>query len=387
VLAVLPAFAFVIYFFLWPVSLFLVRGATNEPVTPTLQRTMTVLEAGIPAGAPDDALLRAFFTDLKAASPTDAGVLARILSEGDARLRSAVMRAANASRQAQTEPADLKAFFGGQNPLWLEPRTWSEIGSRRAVVTTKYLETTAPWPRANAGGQDIYALQLGPIYVRTLLIALQVSLTTLLLALPVAWMMANASPRVATLVTLAVLVPFWSSILVRTLSWIVIFQKEGVLNQMLQSLGLINDPLSLLKTRTAVIIGMVHVLLPYMILPLYDGLKKIPKAQFQAALSLGATPLRAMMRVYLPQLRPAILAGVTIVFTLTIGFYLTPLLLGGSQDQLIGYYAAFYAQKIGNWRLAGAVSLWLIVLTIGSVLLLTALSGLRLRRLRAKVPT
>jgi len=154
---------------------------------------------------------------------------------------------------------------------------------------------------------------------------------------------------------------------------VIIFQREGLITVIARSLHLIGEPFELLGNRFAVVVGMVHVLLPYMIYSLSDGMKKIPGSQMNAALSLGATPISAIVRVYVPQLWPAVAAGVTMVFTLTAGFYLTPLLLGGSRDQMLGFYTAFFAQRIGDWHIAAALSLWLLAI-LGSIGLLAFLT-------------
>jgi putative spermidine/putrescine transport system permease protein len=161
-----------------------------------------------------------------------------------------------------------------------------------------------------------------------------------------------------------VLLPFWTSLLVRTTAWVVLLQREGVINDGLLKLGVIAEPLSLLFTRLAVTLAMTHVLLPFMILPLYSVMKSVPATHMRAALSLGARPGYAFRRVYFPQTLPGIGAGVLMVFIQALGYYITPALVGGANDQMISYFIAFYASRTINWGMAAALSIMLLAATV-----------------------
>jgi putative spermidine/putrescine transport system permease protein len=163
----------------------------------------------------------------------------------------------------------------------------------------------------------------------------------------------------AALAIYAVLLPFWTSLLVRTLAWIVIFQKGGVAATTGKLMGF--GSTSLLYSRSAVIIGMIHVMLPFMILSIYAVMRGIPSSYTRAAISLGASPMRAFLSVYLPQSMPGIGAGVMIVTILSLGFYLTPALLGSPNDQLISYFIAYFTNELVNWNMAAALAIWLLV--------------------------
>jgi putative spermidine/putrescine transport system permease protein len=157
-----------------------------------------------------------------------------------------------------------------------------------------------------------------------------------------------------------VLLPFWTSTLVRTTAWVVLLQTNGVVNNLIQWLGLANGPLPLLYNRMGVYIAMTHVLLPFLILPLYGVMRGIRPEAMRAALSLGAHPAKAFLRVYLPQTLPGVAAGAAIVFALALGYYLTPALVGGGSDQLVGASIAFYTNESLNWGMAAALSLLLL---------------------------
>jgi putative spermidine/putrescine transport system permease protein len=159
-------------------------------------------------------------------------------------------------------------------------------------------------------------------------------------------------------------VPFWTSILVRVAAWIVLLQREGLVNKALMSISVIQEPLALLFNRTGVVIAMVHILLPFMILPLYSVMKAVPATYQRAAVSLGSAPLAAFFRIYVPQTYPGIGAGALLVFILSIGYYVTPALLGGADDQMLSYYIAQYTNVDINWGMACALGSVLLAATL-----------------------
>jgi putative spermidine/putrescine transport system permease protein len=376
----LPALLFVGYFYLVPVVAFLFQGVMRDDVSTVLVRTFQSLSAEPSATVPDEAVFRALFTDLRSADRLYIGTLARELGEEQEGFRSAVIRASSAARRESGDPPSYRAWFAAADPLWLEPMVWTGLRTVRSRLTTRYVVVSSPWSSLGAHGPlEEHTFDFSAIFIRTIGAGLAVGFACLLLAAPVAYLLHTASSRWLVVLVAIVLISFWTSILVRTLSWIVFFQKEGVVSAFLRALRLVDEPTGLLGTWTATMVGMIHVLLPYMIFPLYDGMRKIPAEQMRAALSLGATPVKAILLVYIPQLQPAIRAGMIIVFTLTIGFYLTPLLLGGSGNQLLSFYTAFFAQKIGNWHVAAALSLWLLVLVAAGGLTAWLLSDFQTR--------
>lgn len=162
----------------------------------------------------------------------------------------------------------------------------------------------------------------------------------------------------------AVLLPLWTSLLVRTAAWFILLQEKGLINDLLQTLGLINAPLPLIFNRTGVVIAMTHVLLPFMVLPIYSVLITIPKNLMPAAASLGAPPWRAFLRVLLPLSLRGLASGSLLVFISAIGYYITPALIGGPGDQMISSIIAFYAMGSANWGMAGALGVVLLVATL-----------------------
>ena len=161
-----------------------------------------------------------------------------------------------------------------------------------------------------------------------------------------------------------VLLPFWTSILVRVAAWIVLLQTEGLVNQALRHLGLIDQPLELVFNSTGVYIAMTHILLPFMILPLYSVMKGIPPVYMRAAVSLGCPPFQSFWKVYFPQALPGVGAGGLLVFILSMGYYITPALLGSPKEQMASYFIAFFTNQTINWGMAASLSTILFVATV-----------------------
>ncbi len=214
------------------------------------------------------------------------------------------------------------------------------------------------------------------IFARTFTIGAGVTLLCLLLGYPLAYKLATLPTRISNLLMILVLLPFWTSLLVRTAAWVVLLQREGPINGVLQALGLTDHPLQLVYNRFGLYVAMTHVLLPFMVLPLYSVMRGIPPQYMRAAASLGAEPLRAFLKVYLPQTVPGIGAGCLLVFILAIGYYITPALVGGTNDQMVSYFVAFFTNQTINWGMAAALGAVLLAATLVLFALYARLVGL-----------
>ena len=203
------------------------------------------------------------------------------------------------------------------------------------------------------------------------------TLACLVIGYPYAYLMRLASPRWAGLLLIAVLVPFWSSLLVRTYAWQVILRDTGLINSTLQGWGLIDQPLDLYQTTTGVLLGMTQILLPFMVLPLFTTMARIDPELTKAAANLGASPTRAFLRVFLPLSIPGVLAGSLLVFVLALGFYITPALLGSPRDTMLSAFIATRVQQQLDWGLASAMAMVLIGVTL--VVLFLASRVIRVR--------
>jgi putative spermidine/putrescine transport system permease protein len=217
------------------------------------------------------------------------------------------------------------------------------------------------------GVQNYAALIERPIFLRvlwnTLVISVSVTALALVIGYPVAYTMANAGERLRRFLVFIVLIPFWTSILVRSFAWIVLLQKRGLVNQLLVGLGIVGEPVQLVYNRVGVLVGMVQILLPFMIFPLYSVMSRIDPMLPQAAGTLGAPPVKTFLRVYLPLTLPGVLAGSMLVFVIALGYYITPALLGGLGDVMIAQMIEAQIADFGNWGLASALSVVLLVAT------------------------
>ena len=203
---------------------------------------------------------------------------------------------------------------------------------------------------------------------KTFKVSIYVTVYCLILGFPVAHLLANLPLRYSNILMIFVLLPFWTSLLVRTTAWIVMLQQNGVINGVLVWLGILSDDgrIQMVYNMTGTIIAMTQILLPFMILPLYSVMKVIPKSHMRAAMNLGAKPSKAFIKVYLPQTIPGMSAGGLLVFVLAIGYFITPELVGGKDGQLIGHWIAYHLKTTLNWGLASALG----ALLLGVMLIL-----------------
>lgn len=215
-------------------------------------------------------------------------------------------------------------------------------------------------------------------YVRVLWITLQIALVTtiftLILGYPVAYALSSVSAARANLLMILVLIPFWTSILVRSYAWMVLLGQEGIINEALIALGVLEEPLRLLNTRLAVYLGMIHILLPFMILPLFAVMRGIDRNLMLAAGNLGAPPSAVFRRIFLPLSLPGVAAGCLLVFILSLGFYITPALLGGQRDVMISMLIQQQVSQL-NWGIGAALALVLLVMALGIYAVFTRLLG------------
>jgi len=189
---------------------------------------------------------------------------------------------------------------------------------------------------------------LWKILKNSVVIALQCTVSTLLLAYPLCFLLTRVSARTNRLMFLIIMIPFWASVLVKTYAWIVILNRTGIANEIMMSTGMISQPMRLLYNRFAVIVGMTHYLLPFMIFSLYSGMKSVNYSMIEASSSMGASTLQTFLKVYLPSTLPAVYAGCLSIFILAIGFYITPALMGGPSETMISVYIQQQIQLL-NW--------------------------------------
>ena len=202
-----------------------------------------------------------------------------------------------------------------------------------------------------------------------------------MLGYPVAYLLATLPVRTGNLLLILVLLPFWTSLLVRTTAWVVLLQTHGVINDTLSWLHLINRPLRLIYDRGGTVMAMTHIQLPFTLLPIYSVMKTISPTYLRAARSLGAGPFHAFWRVYFPQTLPGVGAGCLLTFILSLGYYITPALVGGPLDQMVGYFVALYTNQELNWGMASALGTVLLAVTLALYVVYNRLVGIDKMRL------
>jgi putative spermidine/putrescine transport system permease protein len=313
-------------------------------------------------------VLEAFVEDfVKAEKDRSIGLAAKRLNYHSSGFRTLVKKTGDKLEKAvESEGMDavladpqLWERIVGFDADWGEKETWVTM-KQAAPPTTAFYLLRAVDREFDAEGNvvrvpDDVAIHVD-ILIRTIVISFVVTLLCLALGFPIAYLLGTLPTRQSNLLILLLLLPFWTSLLVRTTSWLVLLQNEGLVNDLGITLGLWNEPLELIRNRLGVYIAMVHIELPFMTLPLYSVMKGIDPYHMKAAMSLGANPVRAFVRVYLPQTMPGIGAGVLLVFILSLGYYITPALVGGPTDQMLSYFIAFHANQTVNWGLASSLS-------------------------------
>src|SRR6266478_4653308 len=349
---VLPLFVFLAACFVLPIGAMLSRGVIDTDIARILPDVTAALKSWDGRDLPPESAYAALISDIRAAR--EAGMLASAATRLNYDIPGFRTLLFSAGRQL---PAELmqsaRETLVGIDSRWGERETWAAIRRAGGPITDFYLLGALDLRRDADGSitgapqeQRVFRDVLG----RTLWISAMVTLICLVLGYPVAYVIAAQPPGRAGLLLFLVL-------------------------------GIINEPLKMIFNRFAVYVAMVHVLLPFMVLPLYSVMRGIPPSYVRAASSLGARPLTAFRRVYLPQTLPGIGAGCLMVFIQALGYYITPALVGGADDQMISYFIAFYASKTVNWGMAAALSIMLLTATLALYAVYNRMVGVERMRL------
>ncbi|NBB71118.1 MAG: ABC transporter permease subunit [Alphaproteobacteria bacterium] len=369
-LLVVPLLAFVVVSFLVPVGTLLWRGVSSPTFATHMPRTTAVLAEWDGRAVPGEAAFAALAADLvDARESRDIGKVATRVNRELSGTRSLFTRSARRAERIDEGP--FRAAIIDIDEDWGELELWRAMKVASWSVTPAFylqaLDLQVEADGAIARLPEERQLHVS-LFWRTLWMSGLITFLCLLLGFPVAYLLANLPLKYSNLLMIFVLLPFWTSLLVRTTSWIALLQSQGVLNDVFVALGLAADDrrLQLIYNQAGTIIAMTHILLPFMILPLYSVMKTIPPSYLRAARSLGADQVTAFRRVYLPQTVPGIGAGSLLVFILAVGYYITPALVGGQSGQLISNIIAFHMESTLNWNLAAALGG---ILLVGVVLL------------------
>ena len=375
---VAPLFLFILLTFALPIGTMLFRAVDNPEIPATLPRTVAALAEWDGSGPPDEAAYAALVADFKETQANKTTALAgkRINYELPG-TRSKVVAAGRAAAKLTDGP--FKEAMIAVDPIWGERDIWVVIKRAGRPYTSQYLLAAMDLQRDMddrigrvAPNQAIYFA----VFVRTLGISLTVTLATLFLGFPIAYLLATVPTRIGNLLLILVLLPFWTSLLVRTTAWVVLLQTQGVINDALVSAGILAERVQLIFNRGGTIVAMTHIQLPFTVLPMYSVMKTISPTHVRAARSLGAGPFLAFWRVYFPQTVPGIAAGCLLTFILSLGYYITPALVGGPSDQMVSYFVAYYTNEELNWGMASALGVILLGLTAALFFVYNRLVGI-----------
>lgn len=365
-LLIAPLLVFVLVTFIAPIADMLFRSVENDIVSNTLPRTVVALEDWDSASgvSPDEAVFAALAADLaeavKAKRHTQLGTRLNYELSG----MSSLFRKTGRKVKRMDMDGPFKPQFLDIEEDWDDPRIWTTIKANSSRYTAGYFLNAVDLQNGPEGieqrpeNQRIYMKLFG----RTIFLSVSITLSCFLLGYPIAFLLANLKARTSNILMILVLLPFWTSLLVRTSAWKVLLQQQGVINDTLVWLGIVadNNRLELINNQTGTIIAMTHIL----ILPLYSVMKTIPITYVRAAKSLGATNWTAFWRVYFPQSVPGIGAGSILVFILAIGYYITPALVGGTSGTFISNRIAYHISSSLNWGLGAALGAILLALVL-----------------------
>ncbi|MCQ2990977.1 ABC transporter permease [Pseudomonas tremae] len=373
-----PLVIFLLLVFLVPIAALLYKSVGNPEVVTALPTTVVEVQKWDGKGLPPESVYKALSLELaETRKNSTLGDLSKRLNMELAGYRSLLSKTTRAL-PFKTEPASYKEALEALDERWGDPAYWQAVRRNTNSVTPYYLLAALDHRIDDLGevapatpDQAIYL----DIFARTFWMGLVITAICLVLAYPLAYLLANLPARQSNLLMILVLLPFWTSILVRVAAWIVLLQSSGLINSALLAMGIIDKPLELVFNRVGVYISMVHIMLPFMILPIYSVMKNISPTYMRAAISLGCHPFASFWRVYFPQTYAGIGAGCLLVFILSIGYYITPALLGSPNDQMVSYFVAFYTNTSINWGMATALGGLLLLATIVLYLIYSWLVG------------
>lgn len=364
---VFPLVAFVIAAFIIPIISLLWQGIYDDRYATLMPASTIELKKWDAVSPPSEAMAAALVADLVVARKDKTiGRVATRVNREQSGTRSLFTKTA---RSARSLKAPFLEALIEKDPDWGKMETWKAMKIASKVINPGYLAAAVDLKYEADGSftrQDEDRRIHIMLFMRTLEISFIVTVACFVLGYPIAYLLSTLPVRTSNLLLILVLLPFWTSLLVRTTAWIAMLQAQGVMNDLFVVFGLATDDdrFSLIYNKTGTLIAMTHILMPFMILPLYSVMKTIPPSYVRAAKSMGATNWTAFWRVYFPQSVPGIGAGALLVFILAIGYYITPALVGGQDGQMISNIIDFHMRKSLNWNLAAALGFVLLVFVL-----------------------
>lgn len=370
-LLTVPLLLFVFVFFGVPIITILINGFYNPKAANLIPETLEELEDyDYKQGIPNEGVIKTFLFELKdLESRQEIGPLGEDLNRRTSGMSSLMKRTGRMLRHADLNEIEgsYKDYLLEIDERWGEIEYWNTIKQASSSFTIFYFLNALDM-EFNADGEIIFRPEDQQIYVpillRTFYMALLITVLTVLLGYPTSYYLSVLPKSKANLMMLFVLLPFWTSLLVRIVAWITMLQDTGVINQTLTFLGIIDEPLPISFNAFATVIAMTHILLPFMVLPLYGSMRSMDRGYLRASSSMGAPPIVTFIKIYFPLTLAGLSAGCILVFIISIGYYITPALVGGVDGQMISNLIEFHMRKSGNWELASAMGAGLLFITI-----------------------
>lgn len=366
---VLPLLLFLLITFIIPIGYFLTFGFHDPIFSTIMPKTSETLAEWDSTTEPTEEMYAALVADMVVARKEK--TIGRAATRVNRELSGTRSLFTGTARKAAKLEAPFKESVIKVKKKWADPKVWQAMKVASKEWTLSYYANALDY-KQNADGSFVEQPENRqihlPLLTKTLWISLQVTLYCLLLGYPIAYLMSNLPARTSNMLMILVLLPFWTSILVRTTAWIAMLQSQGVLNDLFVFIGITDDAhrYSLIYNKLGTLIAMTHIMLPFMVLPLYSVMRGIPPSYVRAAKSMGATNSTTFWRIYAPLTIPGIGAGGILVFIVAIGYYITPALVGGQDGQMISNVIAFHMKSSLNWNLAAALGgvLLLVVMTL-----------------------
>ena len=362
---VLPLLLFIIITFAIPIVSMLFRSVDNPRMVTIVPNLVAALDDWDAVDLPSEQVFEIAFHDLRAA--LKAGHLGKVATHLNYSLpggRSLILKSKRKFKKIKSGP--YREAMIKSDKRWGDVHTWAVIKKVSDRYTARYFLNAIDRDYDDSGNvilkPEDYQIYV-TLFMRTLWISLAVTLMTLLIGYPIAYLISTTPPKISNLLIIMVLLPFWTSLLVRTTSWIVLLQTQGVINDLMVWVGIISEQgrIQMIFNMKGTLIAMTQILLPFMVLPMYSVMKTIPLSEIRASQSLGANPFITFYRIFWPRSIPGIGAGGLLVFVLSVGYYITPALVGGAKGQMISNQIAFHMKSSLNWGLAAAMGSILLV--------------------------
>ena len=361
---VLPLALFITVTFVIPIISMLMRSVDDKQINTVFPKTFELYKQWDQKELPSEEIYASLFNEIMTADKRQVGKASTRMNYSKSGWKSLIKKSKRKFKKIKEGP--YKEQMIAIDKRWADMEYWKALSQMVEPITFGYYLNAVDL-KYDSNKKIVRQPEKRRIYnytwYKTIKISVLVTLFCLILGYPIAHLLATLPLKLSNLLMIFVLLPFWTSLLVRTVSWIVILMQNGIFNSILVWAGIISDDnrIQLIYNETGTLIAMTQILLPFMVLPLYSVMKTIPPSYMRAALNLGAQPMHAFYRVYMPQTVPGISAGGLLVFVLAIGYFITPELVGGSDGQLVGHWIAYHLKSSLNWGLCSALGTILLV--------------------------